>query len=143
MNGKTIWRIVAAWLVTFTVAGAAEPGPVYLSSFFREPDGKDGLHLAAGRDGYRWEEIGPADHTWLKPTLGSRCMRDPCLRQGPDGMFHLVWTTGWADKGFGYANSKDLVHWSDQLWVPVNEKIAGAKNTWGPRRSTTPRSGSG
>ena len=43
---------------------------------------------------------------------------------------HLVWTTGWADKGFGYANSKDLVHWSDQLWVPVNEKIAGAKNTW-------------
>ena len=132
MDRTMIWRTVAAWLVAFTVAGAAEPKPVYLSSFFREPDGKDGLHLAASRDGYRWDEIGRADHAWLKPALGSKCMRDPCLRQGPDGTFHLVWTTGWADKGFGYANSKDLVHWSDQLWVPVNEKIKGANNTWAP-----------
>jgi hypothetical protein len=44
----------------------------------------------------------------------------------------MVWTTGWWDKGFGYASSKDLIHWSEQRLVPVNEKVAGAKNTWAP-----------
>jgi hypothetical protein len=29
-----------------------------------------------------------------------RIMRDPCLAEGPDGTFHMVWTSGWtADKG--------------------------------------------
>ncbi len=132
MNGTMIWRTVVAWLVGFAAAGAAETQPVYLSSFFREPDGKDGLHLAASRDGYRWREIGPASHTWLRSTLTDGCMRDPCLRQGPDGTFHLVWTTGSHDKGFGYASSRDLVHWSRPSWAPVNEKVAGARNTWAP-----------
>ncbi len=117
-------------------AGAAPTGEigdrVYLFTFFRKPNGNDGLHLAWSRDGYRWEELGTATHTWIQPTLGDKCMRDPCLRQGPDGTFHLVWTTGWGDKGFGYANSRDLIHWSPQRLIPVNEKIAGAKNTWAP-----------
>lgn len=122
-------------LLAATVGPASASSPadhVYLFTFFREPNGNDGLHLAWSRDGYRWEELGSADHTWIRPTLGHRCMRDPCLRQGPDGAFHLVWTTGWGDKGIGYACSKDLIHWSPQQWIPVNEKVAGAKNTWAP-----------
>ncbi len=42
-------------------AGSGKGGrPAYLCSFFREPDGNDGLHLATSRDGYQWSEIGPA-----------------------------------------------------------------------------------
>ena len=33
-------------------------------------------------------------------------MRDPCLVAGPDGQFHLVWTTGWWDKGIGIAHCR-------------------------------------
>ncbi|MEN6493295.1 MAG: glycoside hydrolase family 43 protein [Thermoguttaceae bacterium] len=126
---------IAGALLTATAVAAppAQPaGRVFLFTFFREPNGNDGLHLAWSRDGYRWEELGPAQHTWIRPTLGHKCMRDPSLHQGPDGTFHLVWTTGWGDKGFGYANSKDLIHWSPQRLIPVNEKTEGAKNTWAP-----------
>lgn len=126
--------VVCALLAAPVAADQPAPpaGRVFLFTFFREPNGNDGLHLAWSRDGYRWEELGPPQHTWIQPTLGHKCLRDPCLRQGPDGVFHLVWTTGWDDKGFGYASSQDLIHWSQQAWVPVNEKITGAKNTWAP-----------
>jgi alpha-L-arabinofuranosidase len=120
------------WIAPWTQADAPPAGHAYVFTFFREPNGNDGLHLAWSPDGTHWEELGPPEHTWIQPTLGNKCMRDPCLRQGPDGTFHLVWTTGWGDKGFGYASSKDLVHWSPQKWVPVNENTPGAKNTWAP-----------
>jgi alpha-L-arabinofuranosidase len=119
-------------LASWAAADSSPTGHVYLHTFFREPNGNAGLHLAWSPDGMHWEELGPAEHSWIRPTLGKKCMRDPCLRQGPDGTFHLVWTTGWDDKGFGHAASKDLVHWGPQQWVPVNEDVPGAKNTWAP-----------
>ena len=60
-------------------------------------------------------------------------MRDPSLVRGPDGTFHLVWTTGWQkDQGFGYAHSKDLVHWSEQRFIPVMEHEPTTVNVWAP-----------
>jgi beta-galactosidase len=44
----------------------------------------------------------------------------------------MVWTSGWWDRGIGYASSKDLVHWSDQQNVPVMEYEPTAKNAWAP-----------
>lgn len=131
--GKQLLGTIVITLAA-AAAWAAEPSTdkAYLFTYFREPNGNDGLHLAFSRDGLRWEPLGPAGHTWIQPTLATKCMRDPCLQRGPDGTFFLVWTTGWGDKGFGYASSKDLVRWSPQKWIPVNEKIEGAKNTWAP-----------
>jgi hypothetical protein len=38
-------------------------------------------------------------------------------------VFHLVWATGLkGDKGFGYAASRDLVHWSDQRYIEIMAK---------------------
>ena len=60
-------------------------------------------------------------------------MRDPSLLRGPDGVYHLVWTTGWRkDQGFGYAQSKDLVHWSPQQFIPVMEHEPTTVNVWAP-----------
>jgi hypothetical protein len=60
-------------------------------------------------------------------------MRDPSLLRGPDGTFHLVWTTGWRkDQGFGYAHSKDLVHWSPQRFIPVMKHEPTTVNVWAP-----------
>jgi alpha-L-arabinofuranosidase len=124
--------ILLVWFASLAAADSSPAGHAYLFTFFREPNGNDGLHLAWSPDGLNWEELGPPEHTWIRPTLGRKCMRDPCLRRGPDGTFHLVWTTGWDDKGFGYAASKDLIHWGPQKWVPVNENVVGAQNTWAP-----------
>jgi hypothetical protein len=91
----------------------------------------DGLHLAASSDGLQFTPLND-DKVYLRPDIGNQLMRDPCLRQGPDGIYHLVWTTGWWDDGFGTASSPDLIHWSPQKFVQVNKIHPDAVNTWAP-----------
>jgi hypothetical protein len=59
-------------------------------------------------------------------------MRDPCIIRGGDGLFHMVWTVSWKEKGIGYASSKDLIHWSEQQYIPVMEHEPDALNAWAP-----------
>jgi hypothetical protein len=89
----------------------------------------DGLHLSASADGKAWRDLGKV---FLKPSAGSGLMRDPHILRGPDGVFRMVWTTGWKDKGIGYAASTDLVNWSAQRYLPIFEKTAGATDAWAP-----------
>jgi beta-xylosidase len=70
--------------------------------------------------------------SFLAPNVGSKLMRDPCIVQGPDGMFHMVWTSGWWDRGIGLAHSRDLVSWSEQEWLPVMKHEPTALNAWAP-----------
>ncbi|UOQ96798.1 glycoside hydrolase family 43 protein [Hymenobacter sp. 5317J-9] len=98
-------------------------------------NGRDGLHLAGSRDGYTWTAL-KHDSTFLCPTVSKdRLMRDPCILRGPDGLFHMVWTVSWQDKGIGYASSKDLIHWSEQRFLPVMAQEPGTRNTWAPEIS--------
>ena len=103
---------------------------VYLFTSFRDP-GRDGLYLLYSHDAYNWERI---DTVLLKPELGNqKLMRDPSLVEGPDGVFHLVWTTSWrGDLGFGYASSEDLMSWSDQKFIPVMDFDPSTVNVWAP-----------
>jgi sucrose-6-phosphate hydrolase SacC (GH32 family) len=104
---------------------------VYLFSYFVD-NGQDGLHFAYSRDGLKWEALN-GEKSFLTPTLGKdKLMRDPCIIQGPDGTFHMVFTTGWHDQIIGYASSKDLIHWSEQKDIPVMEHEITAKNSWAP-----------
>jgi len=105
-------------------------GKVYLFTSFHEP-ANEGLRMLYSKDGYHWKSI---DSVLLKPITGKdKIMRDPSMLQGPDGTFHLVWTTEWKDgNGFGYASSKDLIHWSEQLYVPVMQNEPTVKNVWAP-----------
>jgi beta-galactosidase len=59
-------------------------------------------------------------------------MRDPSLAIGPDGVFRMVWTTGWWDQTIGYASSKNLIDWSAQKAIPVMSHEPTAKNAWAP-----------
>jgi hypothetical protein len=104
---------------------------VYLFSYFKN-NGQDGLHLAYSLDGYEWSTLNN-DRSLLTPTAGKdKLMRDPCIIQTPDGTFHMVWTVSWNEKGIGYASSKDLIHWSEQQYIPVMEHEKEARNTWAP-----------
>lgn len=79
----------------------------------------------------RWTALNHG-RSLLAPQVGSKLMRDPCLAQGPDGMFHMVWTTGWGDRVIGYARSRDLVQWSPQQAIPVMMHESAARNAWAP-----------
>jgi hypothetical protein len=107
------------------------PDDVFLFSYFKG-NGEDGLHLAYSFNGLAWEPL-RHDSSFLTPTAGKdKLMRDPCIVRGPDGLFHMVWTVSWNEKGIGYANSEDLVHWSQQLYIPVMEFEPAARNCWAP-----------
>ena len=108
----------------------------YLFSSFRG-DGEDGLHLAYSRDGLGWTPLG-GDRSFLKPEIGGRLMRDPCIIQGPDGLFHMVWTTSWTDQGIGMAHSADLIKWSKQEFIPVMKHEPEARNCWAPEITWDP-----
>ena len=95
-------------------------------------NGEDGLHLATSNDGLNWEALND-NKSFLTPTVGDdKLMRDPCIIAGPDGKFHMVWTVSWKEKGIGYASSADLIHWSEQKFIPVMQHESEAQNCWAP-----------
>ncbi|MDR7370093.1 prolyl oligopeptidase family serine peptidase [Flavobacterium aquidurense] len=103
----------------------------YVFSYFKG-NGEDGLHIAYSEDGYKWTAL-KNDTSFLTPEVGKdKLMRDPCVIKGGDGLYHMVWTVSWTDKGIGYASSKDLIHWSKQEFIPVMAHEEKARNTWAP-----------
>lgn len=117
-------------LFPLNVLLAKNPDPVYLFSYFVGE--ADGLHLAWSSDGYHWKPLA-GNASLLTPQVGEdKLMRDPSICQGPDGTFHMVWTSSWHDRIIGYASSRDLVHWSRQKAIPVMMNEPDAKNCWAP-----------
>ena len=121
-------------------------GEGYIFSYFSDTphEGKRGeqagLHLAWSRDARVFTPVN-SDLPVLAPEVGDRLMRDPSITEGPDGTFHLVWTCGWKGRSIGYANSKDLVHWSAQRDIAVLENEPTARNCWAPEITYNPDDG--
>lgn len=127
-------RLVALFMLCVALSGATaaqSPGTAYLFTYFTR-NGEDGLHLAWSRDGFTWEALNSGG-SYLTPQVGnSKLMRDPCVVRGPDGTFHLVWTSGWNENNIGYASSKDFITWTEQKEVPVMAHEPTVRNSWAP-----------
>ncbi len=133
MYARQVGLIALMIIAVFNSAAGAQQTPaesVYLFSYFRG-NGETGLHLAYSHDGLKWTAL-KNNQSFLTPKIGSKLMRDPSIVQGPDGTFHMVWTTGWWDNGIGVAHSDDLINWSEQTFLPVMEHEPTAKNCWAP-----------
>ncbi len=126
---KSLVVLVLLCLAIFV--NAQDKNEVYLFSYFMG-NGEDGLHLAYSTDGLKWEALND-NRSFLTPAAGKdKLMRDPCIIAGHDGKFRMVWTVSWNEKGIGYAWSEDLVHWSEQYYLPVMEHEPEARNCWAP-----------
>ena len=141
-------KLFSALLAALIVASCAPKKDVYLFASFLEPS-VNGMNYLYSLDGYHWEPLGDVwmmpeignDHTYINRYSGReetpkympvRVLRDPSILEGPDGTFHLVWTTQWGgSRGFGYASSKDLIHWSEQREIPVMADSL-TNNVWAP-----------
>jgi sucrose-6-phosphate hydrolase SacC (GH32 family) len=130
--------VIAAFVVLlFNISCATRTSPsmaaaksVYLFTSFHDADQKF-LRFLYSYDGYHWTNV---PGTFLAANVGvSKQFRDPSIVRGPDGTFHLVWTAGWhGDQGFGYASSKDLIHWSEQKFISVMMNEPTTVNVWAP-----------
>jgi hypothetical protein len=148
-----------AFIILLASCGGSKP--VYMFTSFHEP-ATDGLRFLYSYDGYHWTDLGDSflkpivgggqtigggqtvgggrtvandGPRGASPQASSAkpVMRDPSIAQGPDGVFHLVWTSGWeGDKGFGYASSRDLIHWSDEQFIGVMNDEPATVNVWAP-----------
>lgn len=126
--------VIASVLVGAGMFSAmAEDAGWYVFTSFRG-NGEDGLHLALSRDGYKWQALN-GDKPFLKPTVGRKIMRDPAIAQGPDGVFRLVWTSGWtAQEGglIGYSTSTNLINWTKPQGIHVMQNEPKTRNVWAP-----------
>ncbi|SMD03522.1 glycoside hydrolase family 43 protein [Pedobacter nyackensis] len=125
---KRTYRLFLLLVLVVTFSACSKKA--YLFTSFHEP-ANEGLRMLYSYDGYKWNDL---NKILLKPEVGKeKIMRDPSMLQGPDGVFHLVWTCGWkGERGFGYASSKDLVNWSEQKFVPVLQNEPTTVNVWAP-----------
>ncbi|MBX3735064.1 MAG: glycoside hydrolase family 43 protein [Candidatus Didemnitutus sp.] len=126
--------LIVALFAPLRAAEPALPATCYLFAYFYHDKETEGFRLAWSRDGFAFEMLN-GGKPLLTPTAGAgekKLMRDPCLYRGPDGTWHLVWTTGWTGRDIGYTSSKDLVHWSEQKTLPVMAHEPRAQNCWAP-----------
>ena len=105
--------------VSLVTSALAASDTAYLFTYFTR-NGEDGLHLAWSEDGYQWQSLNEGRSS-LTPKIGTKekLLRDPCVARGPDGTYHMVWTSGWWEKGIGYASTKDFITWSEQREISV------------------------
>jgi beta-xylosidase len=125
------WALAALLIFLAQAVGGAEE--YFLFTSFRG-NGEDGLHLALSTNGYQWQAL-KGDRSFLRSDLGAKLIRDPCLAEGPDGQFHLVWTSGWTTEGgkiIGYARSPDLINWSAPKAISLMENEPRTRNIWAP-----------
>jgi hypothetical protein len=91
-----------------------------------------GAHLALSTDGLHWKQLNNGKPV-IVPQVGSeKLMRDPCIHHGKDGIYRMVWTSGWQGKDIGYAESMDLIHWGEQKAIAVGRYIDSTSNCWAP-----------
>ena len=123
------------WLASriFLPQALASPASdtAFLFTYFTG-EGRDGLHLAWSADGFHWRALN-GGRACLAPQIGrDRLMRDPCVARGPDGVYHLVWTTGWWDRIIGTASTRDFITWTPERAIPVMASEPTARNSWAP-----------
>jgi predicted GH43/DUF377 family glycosyl hydrolase len=131
-------RYLYVLFIAFSLLPGCTEKKAYLFSYFTG-NGEDGLYLAYSLDGYLWETINDGE-SFLRPVVGeSKLMRDPCITRGPDGVFHMVWTTSWTGQTIGHAHSKDLIQWSEQIAIPVMVHEDSVQNCWAPEINYNPQ----
>ncbi len=131
--------ILFSTLLSVSIANAADD--VLLYTYFRG-NGEMGTCLAFTKDGLNFTSLN-GDKPLLKPAQwpGQSLTRDTSI-VFHDGLFHAVWTSNWSGAVFGYAESKDLVHWSVPVKVDISDsgsfpKILGHPKSIGIRFKIT------
>jgi hypothetical protein len=135
--------IVAGSIIANSLAIAASPSTpdVMLFSYFRD-NGKDGVFLASSDDGSGFKALNDDKPIITPPTWqGQNLTRDPSIIYH-DGVFHMVWTSNWTGRVFGYACTKNLANWSDPIQVrPFPESLPKEDqpdNVWAPELNHDP-----
>lgn len=134
----SVWLFLFCLFPAFAVAQPAgsvtsktEGNDLFLLPYFLG-NGETGVYLAYSRDGLDFKWLGAGKVVMPSPKWGDESLtRDPSIVYH-DGLFHMVWTPSWNSRSIGYANSKDLLHWSAAKKINVWQDFTAVNNTWAP-----------
>ena len=134
---KKICIVTFLSLLGFFFAAALQAADSWYAFSYFTDNGEGGMRLLISQDAMKWEPV--AGGKTMMPPIGDKgIVRDPSVCRGPDGVYHMTWTMNWfgtrdpKTRTFGYASSKDLIHWSEPLRVPVMENDPQCRNVWAP-----------
>jgi hypothetical protein len=123
------------------ISCALDAGEAYFFPYFTgngDPNhGDGGLFLSMSTDGVHFKALNngqpivkPNEAPTLMPA-GQQLIRDSSIIYH-DGMFDLVWTTNWKGNVFGFAQSPDLVHWTNARTIQPFSDSVTVQNVWAP-----------
>ena len=127
--------------LAFAASTAAHAEPTgYVYAYFKggwPTGGSSGVFLSFSKDGLNYTPLNDDKAVITPPQSpafpeGENQMRDPSVVYGPDGKFHMVWTTGITTKTIGYSSSEDLVTWTTPKRIEVWDSNVNVANTWAP-----------
>ena len=109
-------------------------------SYFQDSgtNGANGLHLAYSLDGLSYHAVN-GNAGIVQDIQSTPFMRDPYVNYGADGVFRLVYTTGWGGAigsnpvidDIGYSSSTNLLNWT----TPTHKvlPITNGEERWAPQ----------
>ncbi len=120
----------------------AKPDVAYLFAYFlgNAPE-QERLSYAVSVDGCNFMALNGGKAVWGSSS-GTKCIRDPYIFKGEDGLYHMLATDmksslGWnSNRDLISAKSTDLVHWFDEAVIPIANKypnMQGADRAWAPQ----------
>jgi len=131
--------LLAALLAAGDLSATAQD-TVYVFAYFQggwPTGGSSGVFLDYSQDGLRFSPLNDGNAVMTPPQPpdfpdGENQTRDPSLTYGPDGLFHMVWTSGIDTRTIGHATSPDLVTWSAPQRIQVWDDALQVGHTWAP-----------
>jgi predicted GH43/DUF377 family glycosyl hydrolase len=133
MSIQRILLLVLAW-GHLALAIDVEAGPPVLLFPYFDSNGENGVYMAWSDDGRTFHAVNDAKPIFEPPkwNQGQHLTRDPSIVYH-DATFHMVWTSNWSGRWFGYASSPDLREWSEPVRIqPFPKGSEQPTNVWAP-----------
>lgn len=139
MHPHTSFFLLAALLLGSSLhaepTAPTKPEQALVLTYFRG-NGESGVFLATSDDGHRFTAANGDEPIFTPPQWPKQALtRDPSI-VFHQGVFHMVWTSNWEGRVFGYAHSPDLMKWSDPVMVtPFSHTLPAMDqpiNVWAP-----------
>ncbi len=104
-----------------------------------EPE-NESVHFAVSSDGYNFSALNE-NKPVIKQALGKKCMRDPYIFRGQDGIFRIIATDmrsydGWAsNNSMVMWESEDLINWKNERIFDFSQfdETKSADRVWAPQ----------
>lgn len=110
----------------------------YLFAYFEgnRPE-QERMYYGLSRDGYNFNKINGGNSV-LESTIGHKCMRDPFIMQGQNGLYYAIFTDmrsydGWASQSsIIIFESEDLINWDEGTIIDFNQ-FGWYNRAWAPQ----------